>query len=199
MHQPSIVRRVCVFCGSKAGRDDRYRQDARELGMLLARGGFGLVFGGGSVGLMGVLADAALEAGGEVIGVLPRMLATKELLHTGVSDMRLTADMHERKALMAELADVFIALPGGYGTFEELFEVITWAQLGIHRKTIGLLNTAGYFDPLAGLIDHAIQEGFVKQSHRGLIVIEDRPETLLTKLQSHELPKVKRWMGPDAT
>jgi uncharacterized protein (TIGR00730 family) len=199
MDQSPGVRRICVFCGSKAGLDDRYRQAAGQLGTLLVRDGFGLVFGGGSVGLMGVLADAALEAGGEVIGVLPTMLATKELRHPGVADMRLVADMHERKALMADLSYAFIALPGGYGTFEELFEVITWAQLGIHRKPIGLLNVAGYFDPLIGMIDHAIREGFVKESHRGLIVVEEHPETLLATLQTHELPVVKRWLGPDAT
>jgi uncharacterized protein (TIGR00730 family) len=199
MNDPPPIRRVCVFCGSKAGLDDRYRQAARQLGAQLARDGVGLVFGGGSVGLMGVLADAVLEAAGEIIGVLPKMLATKELLHSGVADMRLTADMHERKALMAELADAFVALPGGYGTFEELFEVITWAQLGIHRKTIGLLNTAGYFDPLVRMIDHAIQEGFVKESHRGLIVVEERPDALLATLRTHEMPAVKRWLGPEAT
>jgi len=194
-----VTRRICVFCGSKPGLDDRYRQAARQFGAQLARDGFGLVFGGGSVGLMGVLADAVLEAGGEITGVLPKMLATKELRHPGVADMRLTADMHERKAVMAELSDAFVALPGGYGTFEELFEVITWAQLGIHRKPIGLLNTAGYFDPLVRMIDHAIQEGFVKESHRGLIVVEERPDALLSTLQTHEMPAVKRWMGPEAT
>jgi hypothetical protein len=197
--QTPSSRRVCVFCGSKAGFDDRYRDAARELGTQLVRDGFGLVFGGGSVGLMGVVADAVLEAGGDVVGVLPKMLAVKELLHPGVPDMRLVADMHERKARMAELAGAFVALPGGFGTFEELFEVITWAQLGIHRKTIGLLNTAGYFDPLVRMLDHAIQEGFIKESHRGLIVVEDRPAALLATLQTHELPVVKRWLGPDAT
>lgn len=158
-----------------------------------------LVYGGGSVGLMGVIADAALETGGDVIGVLPEMLATKELRHTGVQDMRLVPDMHARKALMADLADAFIAMPGGYGTFEELFEVITWAQLGIHRKPIGLLNTAGYFDPLVAMIEHAVREGFVKDRHRDLIVVEDNPPDLLARLRSHQLPPVKRWMGPDAT
>ena len=191
--------RICVFCGSKTGADDRYAADADAMGRLMADAGIGLVFGGGSVGLMGVVADAVLDAGGEVIGVLPEMLATKELRHTGVADMRLVADMHERKALMAELSDAFIALPGGYGTFEELFEVITWAQLGIHRKPIGLLNTAGYFDPLVRLIDHAVQEGFIKPAHRQLILVEERPDAMLPGLRAHELPVVKRWMGPEGT
>jgi len=156
-----------------------------------------LVYGGGRVGLMGVVADAVLEGGGDVVGVIPQMLATKELLHTGVKDMRLVDDMHARKALMSELADAFIALPGGYGTFEELLEVITWAQLGIHRKTIGLLNVAGFFDPLVDLIDAAIREGFIKQKHRDLIVVAERPQALLERLKTHELPAVRKWMGPD--
>ncbi len=193
------MQRVCVFCGSKTGTDDRFPQAATELGQLLVANKLGLVFGGGSVGLMGVLADAVLEAGGDVIGVLPAMLATKELRHPGVHDMRLVPDMHARKALMADLADAFIALPGGYGTFEELFEVITWTQLGIHRKPIGLLNCAGYFDPLVGMIDHAVNEGFVKERHRELIVVENDPATLLMRVRTHQLPTVKRWMSPDAT
>lgn len=193
------MHRVCVFCGSKTGVGDGYRAAAAELGQRMAAANIGLVFGGGSVGLMGVIADAVLEAGGEVIGVLPEMLATKELRHPGVADMRLTADMHERKAVMAELADAFIALPGGYGTFEELFEVITWAQLGIHRKNIGLLNVAGYFDQLVRLIDHAVQEGFVKEKHRGLILVEERPDVLLSRLADYEMPPVKRWLGPEGT
>ena len=191
------MTRICVFCGSNVGEDDAYRQSAAELGTLLTQHNAGLVFGGGSVGLMGVVADAVLAAGGEVIGVIPQMLATKELLHTGVLDMRCVANMHERKALMAELSDAFIALPGGYGTFEELFEVITWAQLGMHRKNIGLLNVAGYFDPLVRLIDHAIQESFIKPAHRDLIVVEERPDVLLRRLAEHELPSVRKWMGPE--
>ena len=192
-----MVSRICVFCGSKSGDNRRYHRDAVELGRLLVERGEGLVFGGGSVGLMGVIADAVLAAGGEVIGVIPEMLATRELLHPGVPDMRTVATMHARKALMAELADAFVALPGGFGTFEELFEVITWAQLGMHRKTIGLLNSAGYFDPLTALVDHAVEEGFIKPSHRELIVVEDRPATLLDRMDAHELPQVRRWMGPD--
>lgn len=191
--------RICVFCGSKTGVDERYRKGAAELGRLFAEAGHGLVFGGGSVGLMGVIADAVLERNGEVIGVLPERLATKELLHTGVADMRLVANMHDRKALMAQLADAFIAMPGGYGTFEELFEVVTWAQLGIHRKNMGLLSVGGYFDPLLRVIDHAIEEGFIKAAHRELIVVEEHPAPLLQRLAEHQLPKVRVWMGPEAT
>ncbi len=156
------------------------------------------MFGGGSVGLMGVLADAVLDAGGEVIGVIPEALATKELLHVRVPDMRRVRDMHERKALMADLADAFIAIPGGFGTFEELFEVVTWAQLGFHRKNVGLLNVDGYFDPLVTLIDHAIQAGFIKAAHRDLVVVEREPAVLLERLAVHQLPHVRRWLGPDA-
>jgi uncharacterized protein (TIGR00730 family) len=190
------MNRIAVFCGSKVGNDDRYRQTAVELGQLLVDRGEGLVFGGGSVGLMGVLADAVLAAGGEVIGVIPKMLATKELLHTGVPDMRLVDTMHDRKALMAGLSDAFIALPGGFGTFEELFEVVTWAQLGIHAKSIGLLNVAGYFDPLVRLIDHAVEEQFIKPRHRELIVVAERPEILLSRLDEHQPPPVRKWLGP---
>ena len=192
----SELKSVCVFCGSKVGVDDRYREQAAMLGRLLADQGIRLVFGGGSVGLMGVLADAVLESGGQVTGVIPSMLATKELLHPDVSDMHRVNDMHSRKALMAELSDAFIALPGGYGTFEELLEIITWAQLGIHEKNIGLLNVAGFFDPLMRLIDHAIQEGFIKPKHRGLIIVEERPDALLERLVEHQMPQVKKWLKP---
>ena len=191
------MQRVTVFCGSRIGVDPRYRELARALGRLLVQRGCGLVFGGGSVGLMGVVSDAVLEAGGEVIGVIPRSLATKELLHTGVPDMRVVDSMHDRKALMAELSDAFIALPGGFGAFEELFEVITWAQLGIHSKSVGLLNVGGFFDPLVRLIDHAIQEQFIKPQHRGLIVVEERPDVLLEQLERHRPPEVRKWMSPE--
>lgn len=146
---------------------------------------------------MGVLADAVLDGGGEVIGVIPEALATKELLHTGVADMRRVRDMHERKALMADLADAFVALPGGFGTFEELFEIVTWAQLGFHKKTTGLLNVEGYFDPLVELVDHAIESGFIAAAHRGLVIVEREPALLLERLATHKLPSVRRWLGPD--
>lgn len=191
------MRRVCVFCGSSSGRDARYAATAAELGRQLVERNLGLVYGGGSVGLMGIVADAVLEAGGEVIGVIPEKLATKELLHTGVPDMRRVRDMHERKATMAELADAFIALPGGYGTLEELFEVITWAQLGFHRKNIGLFNVAGYFDPLVSLIDHAVSEAFIRPEHRELVIVEQDCASLLDRLNRHRLPEVRKWIGQD--
>jgi uncharacterized protein (TIGR00730 family) len=189
-----VPPRICVFCGSKTGEAPVYRTATVALATEIVRRGSGVVYGGGSVGLMGVLADRVLELGGEVIGVIPEALATKELLHTGVRDMRCVADMHERKALMAELAGAFIALPGGFGTFEELFEIVTWAQLGFHRKNIGLLNVDGYFDPLVGLIDHAIREGFITPAHRELIVVEREPARLLDRLATHEMPLVHRWL-----
>lgn len=188
------MRRICVFCGSNFGRAGDYRDVATAMGQTLAARGVGLVYGGGSVGLMGAVADAVLAAGGEVTGVIPRMLAVKELLHAGVADMRLVPDMHARKALMAELSDAFVALPGGYGTFEELFEVITWAQLGIHRKTIGLLNVHGYFDPLVRMVEHAVEEQFIAPEHRNLIVVDRTPERLLDRLASHEMPAVRKWL-----
>jgi uncharacterized protein (TIGR00730 family) len=189
--------RICVFCGSKTGEATDYRTATAALAAELVRRGIGVVYGGGSVGLMGVLADCVLESAGEIIGVIPEALATKELLHPRVPDMRRVADMHQRKALMAELADAFIALPGGYGTFEELFEIVTWAQLGFHRKNIGLLNVAGYFDPLVALIDHAIHEGFVTRSHRDLFVVESNPARLLDRLATHQMPHVRRWLKRD--
>jgi uncharacterized protein (TIGR00730 family) len=194
-----MLNRVCVFCGSAMGASPVFREAAAALGAGLVARGWGLVFGGGSVGLMGVVADAVLERGGEVIGVIPQALATKELLHVGVRDMRRVRDMHERKSVMAENADAFVALPGGYGTFEELFEVVTWAQLGFHRKNIGLLNVDGYFDPLVKLIDHAIGSGFIKSAHRELIFVEHDPVALLDRLATHQMPVVRRWLGPDET
>ena len=189
--------RICVFCGSQMGTAPAYRQAATALGSEMVRRGLGVVYGGGSVGLMGVLADCVLDSGGEIIGVIPEALATKELLHPRVGDMRRVADMHQRKALMAELADAFIALPGGYGTFEELFEIVTWAQLGFHRKNVGLLNVAGYFDPLVELIEHAIREEFITPAHRELIVVESEPARLLDRLATHEMPVVRRWLKRD--
>jgi len=173
---------ICVFCGSQTGNNGLYRQAAIDLGHLLVRHGYGLVYGGGHVGLMGVIADAVLSSGGEVIGVIPESLRARELAHTGVTHLYVVPGMHERKARMAELAEAFIALPGGYGTFDELFEVITWAQLGLHRKPIGLLNVAGYFAALKGLVDRAITEGFIRPEHGRLLTIADDPAALLEAL-----------------
>jgi len=193
------IRRVCAFCGSNVGSDPAYRDAARELGEEIVRRGWALVYGGGRVGLMGVLADAALTAGGEVVGVIPEMLATKELLHTGATQMHVAPGMHARKALMEELADAFVALPGGFGTFEELLEIITWAQLGLHTKPIGLLNVRGFYDGLIGVFDHAIAEGFIKEKHRGLVVAARTAAELLNRLETHEMPRVRKWIQVEET
>ena len=180
------MQRICIFCGSQVGTNGLYRQAATALGQLLVRHGYGLVYGGGHVGLMGVIADAVLASGGEAIGVIPDSLVARELAHTGLTQLQVVPSMHARKARMAELADAFIALPGGYGTFEELFEVITWAQLGIHRKPIGLLNVAGYFNALKALVDHAITEGFIKAEYWQLLTMADDASTLLEMLSLKE-------------
>jgi uncharacterized protein (TIGR00730 family) len=188
------LKRLCVFCGSSGGIDPVHRQVAADFGRLLVSDGIELVFGGGSVGMMGAVADAVLQAGGRVTGVIPRFLATRELLHEGVTDLRLTDNMHERKALMSELSDAFVALPGGLGTFEELFEVLTWAQLGLHDKPIGLLNSAGYFDPLVAMIDRAIADGFCRDEHRRLFIVDDQPSRLMHRLRDYQPPPVKKWI-----
>ncbi len=193
------LKRVCVFCGSKAGEDAAFREAAAELGRRLVASHLELVFGGGSVGLMGTVADAVLDAGGHVIGVIPEMLATVELLHPRVPDMRRVDSMHTRKATMAELSDAFIALPGGFGTLEELFEIITWAQLGIHRKPIGLLNTTGYYDPLIEMVEHMIAAGFIKAEGRDLFIAETDPQPLLDRLARHSMPQTARKLRPEET
>jgi uncharacterized protein (TIGR00730 family) len=179
-----VFRRVCVFSGSRVGSDPSYQQGAHKLGVTLAEQNIELVYGGGSVGLMGIIADSILDSGGRAIGVLPEFLATKELMHKGLNEVFVTQDMHSRKAKMAELSDAFIAMPGGLGTFEELFEMVTWAQLGVHAKPIGLLNINGFYQPLLDLIDHAIEAGFVHESHRQLMIAEPDPSTLLMKLRT---------------
>lgn len=163
------MRNVCVFCGSRTGNDDRFAQDAQTVGRELVARGYGIVFGGGRVGLMGIVADAALAQGGSVIGVIPRALQEREVAHQSLTQLHVVETMHERKALMARLSDAFIALPGGYGTLDELCEIVTWSQLGIHGKPIGLLNTGGYYDPLVAMIDRAVTEGFISITNRGLI------------------------------
>lgn len=188
------MKRLCIYCGSRVGVREDYRAVAESFGRLLAERKIELVYGGGSVGLMGAIADAVLNAGGHVVGVIPELLAVKELLHPGVPDMRLVPDMHARKALMAELSDAFVALPGGFGTFEELFETITWSQLGIHAKPIGLLNTSGYFDDLLRFLDRSFDDGFVKPKYRGLYHVADSPEQMLDRLEQHRPPAVDRWL-----
>lgn len=191
------MRRICVYCGSRKGERAAYRLATESLGRSLVAQGIELVYGGGSVGMMGVLADEVLAAGGHVIGVIPELLAVKELLHPGVSDMRLVPDMHARKALMADLSDAFIALPGGFGTLEELFETITWAQLGIHAKPIGILNVAGYFDGLLSFLDRSFDDGFIRDKYRELYHVADTPDELLDRLRSHHPPAVERWLPKD--
>jgi uncharacterized protein (TIGR00730 family) len=186
--------RLCVFCGSSSGSEPVYLESARALGSALAREGIGLVYGGASVGLMGAVADAALAAGGHVTGVMPQALVDKEIGHRGLTDLRIVGSMHERKALMAELSDGFVALPGGLGTFEELFEVWTWAQLGYHRKPCALLNVAGFYDKLADFLDDVVSRGFVKPVHRGMLVVEREPEALLRAVKAYTPPVVDKWI-----
>ena len=178
------LKRICVFCGSSVGSRPAYAAAARELGNSLAKRGVGIVFGGGKVGLMGVLADAALAAGGEAIGVIPDALVAREIAHNGLTKLHVVRSMHERKTLMADLADAFIALPGGHGTFEEFFEAVTWTQLGIHNKPCGLLNVEGYYDALLAQLDRAVADGFIQEKNRRLLLDAPDVPTLLQKLQA---------------
>jgi uncharacterized protein (TIGR00730 family) len=189
------VKRVCVFCGSSAGIRPDYADAARALARELARRRLVVVYGGGAVGLMGILADAALAEGGEVIGVIPRGLASRELLHAGVTELRVVETMHERKAAMAELADAFVALPGGLGTLEETLEVLTWSQLGIRRKPVALLNVLGYWDALLRLLAHATDEGFVRREYLGLLLTAPSPAELLDRLAGWQAPALPQaWL-----
>ena len=173
------MRSVCVFCGSRPGADVAYADAARSLGRTLAKRGISLVYGGAHVGLMDALADAAMKAGGEVAGVMPRALVEREIAHTSLTELHIVGSMHERKALMARLSDGFVALPGGSGTLEELFEVLTWAQLGQHGKPCGLLNVSGYYDPLLALFDHMVEQGFLTEAHRAMVLVESETADLL--------------------
>jgi uncharacterized protein (TIGR00730 family) len=188
------VRSVCVFCGSKPGTEPAYGRAARALGRTLARERITLVYGGGRVGLMGVLADAVLEAGGEAIGVIPKALVEREISHTGLPDLRVVGSMHERKAAMSELSEGFVALPGGTGTLEEFFEVLTWAQLGEHRKPCALLNIDGYYDPLLAVFDLMVAKGFLIEEHRSMVLVETEPESLLETLTRYRPPEVPKWI-----
>jgi uncharacterized protein (TIGR00730 family) len=178
------MKRVCVFCGSNAGIRPGYGIAAQGLAAVLARRGLGLVYGGGNVGLMGVLADSMLQAGGEVIGVIPQSLVAKEVAHRGVTELRIVDTMHQRKALMNELSDAFIALPGGFGTLDEFFEILTWSQLGIHRKPSGLLNVSGFYDCLLAMLDHAVTERFLRPAHRELVMADTDADSLVQRLVS---------------
>ena len=188
---------VCVFCGSKEGTRSFYVTAARRMGATLARRGIRLVYGGGRVGLMGALADAALEEGGEVVGVIPEALVAGEIAHAGLTKLHVVGSMHERKALMADLSDGFIALPGGYGTLEEFLEVLSWAQLSIHEKPCALLDVDGYYDPLDSLFDKTVAEGFVHPDHRSLVLTEKDPELLLDRMQRYAPPETRKWIEPE--
>ena len=177
------MKRIAVYCGANKGVRPEYAAAAAALGRLLARERIELVYGGGMIGLMGIVADAVLEQGGHVIGVIPEKLVIKEVVHERLPDLRVVKDMHERKALMAGLADAFIALPGGYGTFEELFEVLAWSQLGLHPKPFGLLNTANFYQPLLAFLDHTAKEGFLRPQHRELVLVGDTAEQMLQQLR----------------
>jgi uncharacterized protein (TIGR00730 family) len=188
------MRRVCVFCGSSPGKNPVYLEAARETGRALAARRIGLVYGGGSVGLMGAVADATLEAGGEVVGVIPRALELRELAHRRLTTLHVVGSMHERKAKMAELADGFVALPGGMGTLEELAEILTWAQLGLHARPVALLDVGGYYTPLIAFFDRAVAEGFIRPEHRRLLVVGPEPGPLLDRFDSWQPPPVERWI-----
>ena len=193
------MNNVCVYCGSNSGRDPLYTSKARDLATELARRGHTLIYGGGNVGLMGVLANTMLANGGRVIGVIPHQLAALELAHECLTELHVVADMHERKAKMAELSDGFIALPGGWGTIEEIFEMLTWAQLGFHEKPCGLLNVAAYYDPLFAFLENAIEQQFVKEAYRPMIMMDEAPAVLLDRFDHYRAPKVRKWIGPEET
>jgi hypothetical protein len=190
----STMKRICVFCGSSPGFRPVYAEAARATGRLLVERGIGLVYGGGNVGLMGEVADAVLAAGGEVTGVIPRALMEREVGHRGLTELHVVGTMHERKALMVDLSDGFVALPGGYGTLDELCEALTWAQLGIHARPCGVLNVEGYFDPLLALFDHAVREGFIRESHRALVLQATGPAALLDAMASFQAPGTEKWI-----
>jgi uncharacterized protein (TIGR00730 family) len=190
-----MLKRICVFCGSNSGRNPSYAHAAQAVGRLLCERGIELVYGGGHVGLMGTVADACLKGGGRVIGVIPRALANREIAHSGLTELRIVGSMHERKSVMADLSDAFIALPGGYGTWEELFEVLSWSQLGIQRKACGLLNVNGYYDPLLEMADKSVSEGFLRAAPRELLLSDVDPEVLLGRLSAYQPPATEKWMG----
>ncbi|MEO0978320.1 MAG: TIGR00730 family Rossman fold protein [Pseudomonadota bacterium] len=193
------MKSICVFCGSSFGTRAGYAETALETGRVIAENGYRLVYGGAKVGLMGTVADGALKAGGEVIGVLPRALEEKELAHEGLNELHLVGSMHERKALMADLSDAFIALPGGAGTLEEIFEVWTWGQLGYHKKPCGFLNVEGYYDQLIAFLDHQTQEAFTKKAMREMVQIASTPQALIGLFNSYEAPDTPKWINRDET
>jgi len=194
-----VLTNVCVFCGSSPGNDPAYVAAAESLGTLLGQNGRRLIYGGGAVGLMGVVADATLAAGGKVIGVIPEHLARLEVAHSGLTELHVVGSMHERKQRMASLADGFVVLPGGLGTLEEFCEIWTWGQLGLHRKPYGVLNVAGYFNHLLTFLDHSVTSRFVRQEHRSLVQVSERPAELLARLDRHEPPALEKWIDRSST
>lgn len=190
------MNRICVYCGSSAGSRADYASAATELGEALLRHDIGLVYGGASKGLMGILADTILRAGGQVTGIIPEALLKKEVAHPGLTDMHVVDSMHERKSMMADLSDAFIAMPGGFGTIEETVEALTWGQLMFHDKPCGLLNVVNYFDRFLAFLDHAVVEGFLKQQHRQMLIAADDAETLLTRFGEYQPPAVEKWREP---
>ncbi len=193
-----MLRRICVFCGSSSGTQPIYTHAAETVGRQLAQQGTELVYGGGNVGLMGTVADSCLAHGGRVLGVIPQLLVDKEVAHTGLTELRIVGSMHERKALMADLADAFIALPGGFGTWEEFCEILTWSQLGIQRKACAVLNVNGYYSPLLQMADNAVAEGFLRPIHRDLLLSDDDPPRLLDRLSTYVVPTVDKWINHQA-
>jgi uncharacterized protein (TIGR00730 family) len=189
-----VIKALCVFCGANHGRRSAYREAAHGLGELLATRHITLIYGGGNVGLMGTLADACLEAGGRVIGVIPQSLVDKEIAHAGLTEMHVVGTMHERKALMADLADAFLTLPGGFGTWDEFCEALTWSQLGLQRKACSFLNVEGYYDALLSLTDRAAEDGFIRTEHRDLLLVDTDPGRLLDRLERHDVPYVPKWV-----
>jgi len=189
------MKRICVFCGTNPGARPEYGAAARELGRILAEQGIELVYGGASVGIMGELADSVHEHGGHVTGIIPQQLVEKEEAHTGIANLIVVASMHQRKSQMADMSNGFIALPGGIGTLEGLFEILTWAQLGIHAKPSGILNVAGYFDGLTGFLDHAVREGFLTEAHRDAVIVENDAVALLQRMHAYTPPEGEKFMG----
>ncbi len=193
------MKSVAVYCGSNSGNQPMYTQQAQEMGRELARRGLTLVYGGGCVGLMGTIADAVLAEGGKVIGVIPSFLADKELAHTGCTELHVVETMHQRKLLMADLAEGFVAMPGGFGTLEELFEVLTWGQLGLHGKPVGLLNTLGFYDALLGLLDHMSAEAFLRPENRTQVLQHASPAALLDAMADYRPQRLEKWLTPQTT
>ena len=189
------IQRLCVFCGSSTGSRSVYSVAAAQLGRTLANSKIALVFGGGRVGLMGILADSVLAAGGQAIGVMPRALVEKEIAHPSLTKLHVVESMHQRKAMMADLADAFLLLPGGFGSWEEFCEIVTWLQLGIHRKPCAILNVAGYYDGLLSLVDHALAEGFLRTAHHDMVIVEENPQTVLSRLASVSIPTEVKWVA----